>query len=524
MSKIFQSRLNVKIKQSLHDLSNSFSGTFFPGLMYPIFATKVVPGDTFQIVSNPNLRTQPSVTPFFTNVRCDVRYFYCRNLLLWKNFDEYITGHDRYEQQTPATHVHPYMNVVGKPGTIQDYISGCIDEGTTYKNLDVLPYRMYNLIYNEYYRPENYGKAATVALTDGQDSTPFSLLKASYKKDYFTSALPFTQAGDPVALPSRLILRGGEIDSQKWVGSDGQQLTQQNNQNAYFYNAVGTGNTHLAFTDSSISPSVTKFAFLDPGDSMGVNIDIREFRNANAIQRFLERSAINGNRYAEYMLAHFGVKTPDNSSFRPQYLGGGEQMININPVEQNAPSVDAVTGTLVGKGRLNGIVGMNHRYFFTEYGWIMAIMVIRPDAEYCGGVNKQFVVRPDRLEQYYNPAFQNVGMDEIHAFELAYPADNGVSPSYDPEDAIGYQERNMEYKTIPNTLHGELVSSMNNWVVGRNFSGLRVKPAINADFIQVQDDAMDDVTAVSGYPFFFGSIRHNVIVKRPMQYRAKYKF
>lgn len=518
---LFTSRQKIKVAQSVHNLSHDCEGDFKPGFIYPILCTKIIPGDIFQIASNPNLRTQPLVSPFFTNVRVDIRYFYCRNLLLWKNFDEYITNHDRYEVQLAVSHTHPYLDFVGARSSLQDYISGAIDPDTTYKDLDALPYRMYNMIYNEYYKDENLGKPANVVLTDGQDTdTDYQLLSSCYRKDYFTSALPFAQAGDPVALPASVLLNNPNGRLQTWVDHNGDPLLSRGYEDARFHSALDTDPVYLG----APIDSVWHYGNLDPNGTLGVDIDIREFRNANAIQRFLERSAVGGNRYAEYMLAHFGIKTPDNSSFRPQYLGGGETFVNVNPVEQNAPSNSAPTGTLAGKGRVSGVVGMNHKYFFSEYGWLMALMVIRPDAVYAGGINKQFTINGDRFDQYYNPAFQNIGMDEIKVKEIAYPKTVSSNPAYDPDGVFAYQERGFEYKTLPNRVHGQLANgSMKHWACTRYFGGLTTAPQFNADFVAVKDDCLDDQAAVSGYPLFFGTIGHNIIARRPMQYRAKYR-
>lgn len=529
---LFNSKQKVKVKMSYHNLSHTFSGSFSPGNIYPVLCTKVVPGDVFQIASNPDLRTMPLISPFFNNVRCDIRYFYCRNLLLWKNFDEFITGHDRYNQGTVATHVHPFIDLTGGRGTLQDYLTGAIDESTKYEGIDALPFRMYNMIYNEYYRDENVSAKATVNLTDGEDyQSDYYLRQGCYRKDYFTASFPFTQAGSPVVLPSRLILRNGHISSQRYVDANGSPLGSGVAQNpvrtTFLAGDSDYENAKISVADSSISPAIYKNMYLDPGDSMGVNIDVRDFRNANAIQTFLERSAINGNRYAEYMLTHFGVHTADNSSFRPQYLGGGETLLNVNPVEQNSSTSgeDQPLGTLAGKGRVSGVMGTNKKYFFREYGWIMAIMVIRPDAVYTGGINKQFFADGDRFDIYYNPAFQNVGMDEIKVREIAYPALNGVSPYFDPKDVFSYQERGFEYKTIPNTVHGEMAASgsLNYWMAQRNFSGLTSKPQFNHAFVTVNTSCLNGQAAVDKFPLFVGSIGHHVLALRPMQYRAKYR-
>lgn len=532
---IFNSRQKIKVRFSTHNLSHSYGGSFKTGIIYPILCTKVVPGDTFQIVSTPDLRTQPLISPFFTNVRCDVRYFYCRNLLLWKNFDNYITNHDRYFQgQDPlfVPPVHPTIKKFsGSVGSFFDHLYGALDSDTIYSGLDALPARMYNMVYNEYYRDENLCEPAVVDLSDGSENAAhFSLRKGCYKKDYFTSSLPFSQAGDDVFLPSNVVLNGHTPYQQHLVDNRGRVPAFEG---AVPATAAYLHGRRISVEDENWVPGLQNpldesdwiFTNIDPNGSLSTEIDIRDFRRANAVQTFLERSAINGNRYAEYMLAHFGVHTADNSAFRPQYLGGGETLVNVKPVESTVGTESAPQATQAGRGRLTGMVGMNKRFFFTEYGWIMACMVIRPDAQYVGGINKQFFADGDRFENYYNPAFQNVGMDEVKVRELAYPTydDRVGAPAFDPTDVLSYQERGFEYKTIPNTVHGQMATTQKYWNAIRDFSGLSSKPALNQAFVEVDDSALDDVAAVTDYDLFVGEIYHGILANRPMQYRAKYR-
>lgn len=549
---VFNRSQRRRIEMSVHNLSHNVSGTYYPGYIYPIMATKVVPGDTFQIASSPFLRSQPFVSPLMTNVHVDIRYFYCRNLLLWENFDKYITNADKYGVgylEPMYRPVHPAFNFTSDQigGYEQlglfDNLYGVVDDpnGVDYIGIDSLPARMYNLIYNEYYNNENYGEIAPVFHDDYSDAeansidnqTNYFLRKGCYRKDYFTSMLPSPQRGGAVQLPSNVVLQNlSQSAHQNIVDREGRPLSIQGQFDGVYLIGHEHEDSDTIFQGYQPNESYDpENAFLDPNGTFGVSINLSDLRKASAVQRFLERSAVNGNRYAEYMLAHFGVRTPDNSSFRPQYLGGGSSVVNYTPVEQNSETSGTPQGTLAGKGTLNGLVGMNHRYFFTEYGWIMALMVIRPDADYFGGVNRQFWVNGDRLENYYNPVFQNIGMQGVKRKELSV----GFIRPYDPEDVepgfvyndddIGYQERYMEYKNIPNSIHGELrKSTMNSWVASRDMTYGQTGDefGINEDFMQVQPGAFDANSAVQKFPPFIVQIRHNVIARRPMQYHAKY--
>ena len=65
-----------------------------------------------------------------------------------------------------------------------------------------LPFRAYNLIFNEWFRDENLVTSFMVDTGDGPDpSSYYSILNRGKRHDYFTSCLPWPQKGPSVNLP-----------------------------------------------------------------------------------------------------------------------------------------------------------------------------------------------------------------------------------------------------------------------------------------------------------------------------------
>ena len=359
------------------DLSYSNKFDMQIGYLYPSHVEEIVPGDIFFGGHGAMVRSQPMVTPVMHNFNYNIRWFFVPNRIIWENFESFIANQEK-GKKTPGLseeHVHPYLNPkTQRPNMLHDMLGLSPIDGVSYGQGTVvsdyqrvglppnaLPYRAYNLIWNEYFKDENTMDDVDVPLTDGSDTTEYDLLRVSWKKDYFTSALPWAQRGDEVQLIGRAILANTD-KKQLFVNSDGDPLN-------YPGTAVFGVNTDNSTSMNSHDASHDEAVWLDPNDTIGVELSFNAVRRANALQKFLERSALGGNRYAELLLAHFGVRSSDQSLQRPQYLGGGVAPINISPVEQTSGTTqDSLTpqGNLAGKGVGVGSMYMNKPIMFNR--------------------------------------------------------------------------------------------------------------------------------------------------------------
>lgn len=518
---IFNKVSREKLPSNLFkDLSYSNKYDMQIGYLYPCHVEEIVPGDIFFGGHGAMVRSQAMVSPVMHNFNYTIRWFFVPNRIVWDNFESFITDQEK-GKKTPGLsepHVHPYLAAkTQKPNMLHDMLGLSPIDGVTYGNQSIsfysqrldlppnaLPYRGYNLIWNEYFKDENTMDDAQVLKTDGADDTEFELLRVSWKKDYFTSALPWAQRGDEVQLIGRAILANTD-KKQLFVNSDGDPLEYPGT-GVFGVNADGTTslNSHDASHDEA--------AWLDPNDTIGVELSFNAIRRANALQKFLERSALGGNRYAELLLAHFGVRSSDQSLQRPQYLGGGVAPINISPVEQTSGTTESSLtpqGNLAGKGVGVGSMYMNKPTLFTEHGWLIGVCFIRPDADYCQGISRHMVKR-DRFD-YYWPDFQNIGEQEIKNYELFISQDaDEVTGSF------GYQSRYAEYKWHGNEVHGEFRNTLRSWVAPRTFSE---QPTLSKEFIECDLDISNNMAvSPSEYPPFMVEAMNVVNARRPMYY------
>lgn len=533
----------ANIQRSIFDRSCSYKTSFNAGELVPFFVDEVLPGDTFDITTAKVVRSQTLLTPLMDNLYLDTFYFFVPNRLVWDHWKEFCGENTSgawapSQEYTIPTIAAPEGGFAS--GTLADYMG--LPVGVNWKASDplapsALPFRAYALICDHFFRDENLmdplliptGDANQTGVNDSSLSAPANGGKpfvACRYHDYFSSALPSPQKGDPVGIPitipgfdggtfpvttipfdtstpvptddlNRLFIWRSNTNNPTSASSTptfkaqvlGSLDQQKKSGDAYSRNVVvnDLNTTGLPWAPANLATVIPSQGSTGASE---VSFTINQFRLAYTMQCFLERLARGGSRYSELLLSLFGVKSPDARLQDPEYLGGNRIPLSVTEATNTAQTELDFLGD-VGAKSVSSDVHPDFVKSFTEHGYVIGLMCVRYDHSYGQCVNRMWTRK--KFTDFYNPMFANLGEVPIYKAELYASSDTIANDA----NIFGYQEIWSDYRYKPNLVTGEMrpgvTNSLAHWHLADHYSS---EPTLSAEWIAEDKSNVDRVLAV----------------------------
>lgn len=492
----FNTSGNIYMSRRKFDMSHKVTTTMKVGKLTPINCEEVLPGDGWYTKLRYLARLSTAfVRPVMDSFFMDTFHFFVPLRELYTEYESV------FGNPSPSAYVDndlgefpTYSDSITVPEkTVGDYLT-LPTKVELPKNLSVLKYRAFALIYEHWFRNQNTvepmhvqrGEIVDSELPNDNDWAPNNytgkLPDISKFNDYFTSCLPNTQKGgsvnvssvvfpasvfpvrtaaddlidvnsvDPVAFPLRLRTRYGDsmTENNSYIGM---YRLQDLAVNLNYGSPLIEGSDNRFSTNPNDTLIPTNLKVDIPNIPLSA-VNVNDLRFVVKLQEMLEKDARGGSRYNEYVLSHYGVSMPDLNMQIPEYLGGLRTPLSLQQVAQTSQSEkNNALGSLGAYSQSYGRSRYSKSFF--EHGFIMTLAAIRYKHSYQQGIDRSFM--RSRREDFYDPLFANLGEQPVYKWQLFGNIDTDKSLR---DGAIfGYQEYAADYRYRPDVVTGEMRSN-----------------------------------------------------------------
>lgn len=529
-------------KRNAFNLSKQTHGTMRFGKLYPVYSRMVMPGDSFSIKPSHFIRFASVISPILNKISITYSAFYVPFRLVWKYFPCFISGGYNNDgvytdaqgnyldvnDQLTSTPFKPQLPTIyalekvadkfaynpldgslldwlGYPtfGNLQELNNILSTSSQDFKDsfeFNALPLMCYYKVVRDWFTNNNIKDDSLMdsyipanvsghrSAIDGLNGIGgiTDLAYVNYGLDYFTSALPYLQRGEPIMLngssnevkftpdgqPDKVKLVSGlgvpsltNPDTEGVLIGDGGILKGPKSQSGDYFGRVLDNTQHL---------------------SVELGTTIQELRFANALQEWAEKSLRVGTRYIDFLRAFFGVKSSDRSLQRSEYLGSSVHDVTKIDIDQMSgtdfANVDSTPqGTTTSK-LVASDTGKKFDCFCEEHGMIFVMAYITPETIYKNRIRTEYLYKDK--EDFLFPEFTHLSPQSVYNQELFVPRTSQQLTGYVPNGVFGYQDRYNELRQDTSDVHGDFKGNLSFFLQMREFTKM---PALNTSFLKADD-------------------------------------
>lgn len=520
--------------RSKFDLSfeKKLTGKF--SYLYPFFLKECLPGDSWEDSSTVFGRYAPMLSPVMHRINIKTFWFKVPIRILWDNWEDFITGGQDglYTASPPYMTVDAIDNVLGdtemSTGSLWDHFGLPVMEDsvkTSVQPISVWPFLAYQKIWNDWFRDPNMDDELELPTElDGDISAQMaasggrfiSINRIGWEKDYFTSALPFTQRGAEVLIPMDAVGTVTYLPISNAVTSAGTPVPVTAGLQANNFGDLETDGGALDMRVENI----------DEVTVTNTTTAINDLRRAFAVQQWMEINARAGGRYRDLVWGQFKTKVSDFRLQMSEFLGAGSTPSVISEVLATANSVpgDPETEPFQPIGDMAGhgiVVGKNHGFstYCEEHSLIIGILCAAPRSGYCSQGLERLWTRREKFDWPW-PKLANIGEQELYKKELFFTG--SIEDQTLENEAFGYLPRYTEWKYSIDQIAGDFRTTLGHWHLNRKFSGIQALDSIfttmNENNVELEESMRRIFYVQDGTDYLWFNVVHRCSVLRCLPY------
>lgn len=400
----------------------------------------------------------------------------------------------------------------------QDAIDFVGNDPEALPDLNALPFRAYESIYNAFYRDQRNNPYMVDGYNDpnvylpttdgGPDNTYYPWRYRNWEQDFITTAVPTPQQG---------------IAPLVGISSSGVATFELSDGTPYKVELTTSedGDTITGAKYTKNLPNEVARSLVNVATS---GISINDFRGVNALQRWLEMNMRRGLKYKDQIKSHFGVDVSYAELDMPEFIGGATQFFDSMQINQTSQS-DGSDPLGSYAGQLACVGGSKHKikHYCDEHGYIIGLVSLVPVPAYSQLMPKDFT-KSSPLD-YFFPEFGHLGMQPITYNEVC-PL-QAIATGVPLNATYGYQRSWYEYLSATDEVHGDFRYKLRDFVLYRDFGRV---PSLSEEFLTIRPEQLNEIFTVSEIPDpadsgsgemvsidpFLGQLHIDCVMKRPI--------
>ena len=271
----------------------------------------------------------------------------------------------------------------------------------------------------------------------------FCMRYCMYGNDIFTTALPWLTRGSEPTVDTTISAVDNFVKAQfqaQFTKAIDGNLSLIHSSSTNSLSATANNMEFIGIYPPKSEGSVTGESHLTRNYTLGIDLSnlqakntltANQIRNLLALSVFQERNALTNGDYNSFIRAHYGL-TPRQPDYEPKYIGGTSSYIDFSEVIQTSESGTTPQGRQTGLG-FNVNEGFIGHFQTSDFGYIMAVMMITPEVSYTQGLEHwQF---DDTAEDLYFPERANLSFQPILNKQIFVKGDSS------DDDLFGYSTR-----------------------------------------------------------------------------------